>query len=54
MSYSEDLMNQFGCREDLDVDNIPDSDTREDDLVEIIDFKHSPAFSLFKVLEMVK
>ena len=38
---SEDMMGRFNeeNRVDLDVDNIPDSDTREDDLVKIINLE---------------
>lgn len=44
MSYAEDLMNSHYGRVDIDVDSIPDSDTREDDLVELIDIKHMEDF----------
>jgi hypothetical protein len=34
-----------------DVDKIPDSDTREEDLIELIDFKNTPSYGLFRVME---
>ena len=37
--YQQDIMDQFGDRVDIDVDSIPDSDTREEDLAAIIDYK---------------
>jgi len=36
---SEDIMNQCD-RVDLDVNSIPDSDTREDDLIDLMEIKN--------------
>jgi hypothetical protein len=53
MSYTEDILNE--CmgegRVVQDVDKIPDSDTREEDLIELIDFKNTPSYGLFRVME---
>jgi hypothetical protein len=46
IKYSEDLMDHVGRRVDIDVDSIPDSDSREDDLNELINFKKIPAFNV--------
>ena len=35
----DDFMNYLKDRVDLDIDNIPDSNTREDDLITLIDLK---------------
>jgi len=36
----DDFMNCPEDRVDQDIDNIPDSDTREDDLITLIDLKY--------------
>ena len=36
----DDCMDYTENRIDIDVDSIPDSDTREDDLITLIDLKH--------------
>ena len=41
---SYDIMLTVEDRVDFYVDDLPDSDTREDDLNQLIDFKNSPAF----------
>ena len=43
VSLTEDFIDEYD-RAEIDVDEIPDSDTREDDLLAIIDYKSLVGF----------
>lgn len=51
---SDDIIINIEDRVDLNVDDLPDSNTREDDLNQLIDFKNSPAFDVLDVLDGLK